>query len=115
MFADSTKQLALSNTNFRRVLYTGKHSQLVAMRLLGGEDIGAETHANSDQIFLFVAGNGEVMVAGESRTVAENDLVFVPAETEHNVTNTGDEDLKLLTIYALPAHPDGTVQATKQG
>lgn len=113
MFANSFKKLAKANTNFRQVLQTGRYSQIVAMSLPPGTDIGEEVHQTTDQIFLIADGDGEATVGGEKRKIAKKDLLFVPAGTIHNITSTGDEDLKLLTIYAPPAHPDGTVEATK--
>lgn len=113
MFAEDIKQLTLENENFRRVLYTGAHSQIVAMSILVGEDIGAETHDTVDQILYFVQGTCEALVNGETKNVAEHDIVFVPAGARHNFTNTGDVPLKLFTVYAPPQHPDGTVHVTK--
>lgn len=114
MYAVDIKKLTKENTNFRTVLYTGKNAQLVAMNLLPGEDIGAEIHPSTDQILFFVDGKGEAIIEGESRSVEEHDVVFVPAGAIHNFKNTGDEDLKLYTVYAPPQHPDGTIHATKE-
>ncbi len=113
MFADNFKRLAKTNTNFRKVLETGQYSQIVAMCLPVGGDIGEETHESIDQIFIIAGGTGEAIVGGETRRIEEKDLVFVPAGMVHNIRNTGDEDLVLITIYAPPAHPDGTVEPTK--
>ena len=113
MFADNFKRLAKTNTNFRKVLYTGQHAQIVAMCLKAGEDIGAETHPAIDQTFLIIDGEGTAMVGSETHGIEEKSLVFVPADTPHNITTNGHKDMKLLTIYAPPAHPDGTVQVTK--
>lgn len=114
MFTGNYKKLAKNNTDFRKVLYTGPHAQVVAMYLQPGEDIGAETHANIDQIFIFVDGKARAMVDGETHEVEEKDIVYVPAGTIHNVTNSGNDALKLITFYAPAAHPDGTIQATKE-
>jgi len=114
MFADNFTKLAKNNTNFRKVLYTGPNAQVVAMSLPSGTDIGEETHPDTDQIFILVDGDGEAKVGDEVRPVVEKDLVFVPAGKVHNITNTGHEDMKLLTFYAPPEHPDGVVQATKE-
>lgn len=114
MFADNYKKLAKNNTNFRQVLKTGQYSQVVAMSLPAGGDIGEEVHQTTDQIFITVDGRGEAIVADETRPIEKKELVFVPAGTTHNIKNTGHEDLKLITIYAPPAHPDGEVQATKE-
>ena len=113
MFADSFKKLAKTNTNFRQVLYTGQYSQVVAMSIPAGDDIGEEVHPTNDQIFVIATGSGEAVVGDETRQVGKKDIVFVPAGTLHNVKNIGDEALKLITIYSPPAHPDGTVEATK--
>ena len=84
------------------------------MNIRVGGDIGMETHPTTDQMLFFVAGNGEAIVGGQTRPVFEHDIVFVPAGTEHNFKNIGHEDLKLFTVYAPPAHPDGTVHKTKE-
>ena len=105
--------MAQQNDNFRKVLFTNKHSQGVLMSLKPGEDIGLETHEQTDQILYFIAGSGTAVVGGEEHAIAAGDVVDVPAGTEHNFTNTGDADLKLFTVYAPPEHPDGTVHATK--
>lgn len=114
MFAGNFKELAKANPNFRQVLYTGQYSQVVAMSLPPGGDIGEEVHQTTDQLFLVASGHGKAAVRAEVRGIEKKDLVFVPAGTLHNVINTGDEDLKLITIYAPPAHPDGEVQAAKE-
>lgn len=114
MFAEDIKQLTKENTNFRKVLHTGKQSQIVAMSIPVGEDIGEEVHPDTDQILFFVKGEAEAILNGEKRQVEEHDVVFVPAGTTHNFKNIGDEDLKLFTVYAPPEHPDGTVHKTKQ-
>lgn len=114
MFVDNTKFLAKTNRDFRRVLYTGEHSQVVAMSLPVGGDIGEEVHPDTDQIFLIVDGDGEAKVGAATTGVTVDDLVFVPAGELHNIGNTSDRDLKLLTIYSPPAHADGLVQAAKR-
>lgn len=104
----------LNNTNFRKVLFTGTHSQLVLMNLLPSEDIGMEVHANVDQFFRFEAGEGKAILNGEEIVFKANDVVIVPAGTNHNIINTSaTEPLKLYTIYSPANHPDGTVHATK--
>ena len=113
MFVENFKRLAKENSNFRKVLQTGEHSQIVAMSLRGGEDIGLETHPDTDQIFFIVEGEGEVRIDTQRRVFDKKTIIFVPAGREHNVMNTGTEELKLITIYAPAQHPDGTVQATK--
>jgi mannose-6-phosphate isomerase-like protein (cupin superfamily) len=106
-------KLSLANNNFRQVLFTNTHSQVVLMSLLPGEEIGMETHAAADQVLFFTHGVGKTVVAGEERELRAGDLVDVPAGTAHNFTNTGQEPLKLFTVYAPPQHKDGTVHATK--
>ena len=104
-----------SNTDFRRVLYTAKHLQLVLMSLKPGEEIGAETHADVDQFFRFESGSGNCVINGHENKVAAGDVIIVPAGALHNVINTSStKDLKLYTIYAGPNHKDGVVRATKK-
>jgi mannose-6-phosphate isomerase-like protein (cupin superfamily) len=105
-------ELARQNDAFRRTIVTGEHSQVVVMTIQPGEDIGEETH-EGDQTLLFVDGEGEAVLAGESSPVGPGDLVFVPAGTLHNFVNAGREPLRLVTIYAPPEHPEGTVHETK--
>jgi mannose-6-phosphate isomerase-like protein (cupin superfamily) len=102
------------NDAFRRELITGAHSQLVAMTLRPGEEIGEEVHDDVDQIFLFVAGRCETVLDGERSPARSGEVVFVRAGTRHNVVNSGDAPLRLLTIYAPPEHPTGTVHMTKE-
>lgn len=104
----------LENTNFRKVLHTGKYSQLVVMSLKPGEDIGEEVHGNVDQFFRFESGEAKVIADGEEYTVGADDVVIIPAGTKHNIINTGSVDLKLYTIYSPANHPEGTVHATKE-
>jgi mannose-6-phosphate isomerase-like protein (cupin superfamily) len=110
--AENYVELARRNNYFRQTLVTGEHSQLVAMTIEPGGEIGEETH-DGDQILFFVEGNGAAILAGESRPVTAQEYVFVPAGTLHNFVNTGDQPLRLLTVYAPPEHPDGTVHRTK--
>ena len=107
------EQSALENNNFRKVLFTNKHSQVVLMSILPGEDIGREVHEVVDQVLVFVKGAGQAVVGGETHDIAAGDMFAVPAGTEHDFTNTGDEVLKLFTVYSPPEHPDGVVHATK--
>lgn len=106
--------LTKENNNFRQVLYTGRDLQLVLMSLPVGGEIGAEVHANNDQFFRFEAGTGLVMVDGNEYQVGDGSTVIVPAGAEHNVINTGQDELKLYTIYAPPHHKDGIVRATRE-
>lgn len=114
MFHKNIQQLTKENTNFRKVISTGAKSQLVLMSIPVGGEIGLETHANTDQILFFVEGTGEAILNGDSQQVQADDVVLVPAGTEHNFVNTGESELKLYTVYAPPNHPDGIVEATKK-
>jgi len=107
------EQSALENNNFRKVLFTNKHSQVVLMSILPGEDIGREVHEVVDQALVFVKGAGKAVVGGETHDIGAGDMFTVPAGTEHDFINTGDEALKLFTVYSPPEHPDGVVHATK--
>ena len=102
------------NSNFRKVLYTGHHSQLVLMSLLAGEEIGMEVHPDNDQFFRFDQGEGKVIVDGNEYEVKDGDAVLVPAGAEHNVINTGSEPLRFYTIYSPPHHKDRIVRQTKK-
>ena len=109
------EQETLDNSNFRRVVYTAKHCQLVLMSLKPGEEIGLETHPENDQFLRFEGGEGECFIDGNRYQVADGDAVIVPAGAEHNVVNKSDsEDLKIYTIYSPPHHKDGTVHKTKE-
>lgn len=114
MFVEDIKKLTKENMNFRKVLHTGIQSQIVAMNIPVGGDIGEEVHPHTDQMLFFVEGTGEAILNGETRKVEEHDVVFVPAGATHNFKNTGDEELKLFTVYAPPQHPDGTIHKTKE-
>jgi len=104
----------IANNNFRKVLYTGKHSQLVLMTLQPGEEIGLEVHEDTDQFFRFEAGTGRVVIDETTYDVADGDAVIVPAGAPHNVINVSDtETLNLYTIYSPAHHKDQTVHATK--
>ncbi len=109
----NVEQSALENNNLRKVLFTNKHSQVVLMSLPPGEDIGREVHEVGDQVLVFVKGAGQAVVGGETHDIGAGDMFAVPAGTEHDFINTGDEALKLFTVYSPPEHPDGVVHATK--
>ena len=105
----------LENENFRKVLYTSHHTQLVLMTLQPGEEIGLETHEENDQFFRFEAGEGEVTIDGNTNNVADGVAIIVPAGAEHNVRNTSDsEELKMYTLYSPPHHKDGILRKTKE-
>jgi mannose-6-phosphate isomerase-like protein (cupin superfamily) len=113
-FKSNIEKDTLSNSDFRRVLYTGKNSQLVLMNLRLGEEIGEEVHETIDQFFRFEKGEGIVSIDGIKRNVTDGDAVVIPAGARHNVINTSKTtELKLYTIYSPPEHQDGTVRKTK--
>lgn len=112
-FVTNLEQDTVGNTDFRRVLYTGHHTQLVLMSLAPGEEIGSEVHPTVDQFFRFDAGEGKVVIDGFEHSVQDGSGVVVPAGAKHNVINTGSEPLKLYTLYSPPEHIDGTIRATK--
>jgi mannose-6-phosphate isomerase-like protein (cupin superfamily) len=105
--------VAEQSADFRRVLWTGRHTQLVIMTLPVGGEIGDEVHEHTDQILTFVSGTGEARVGPDARKVTQGDLVVVPAGTQHNVVNTGPIPLVLYTVYGPPEHAEGAVHATK--
>ena len=112
-FIDNIETLTTENTDFRRVLYTGKYLQLVLMTLKPGEEIGAEVHEDHDQFFRIESGAGEVVIDGKRTPIKDDDAVIVPAGARHNVINTGDALLTLYTLYGPPEHRDGVVHAGK--
>ena len=104
----------LENSNFRKVLYTAKHSQLVLMALKPSEDIGMEVHPDNDQFFRFEAGVGKAVIDGNEYDLANGSVIIVPAGSEHNIINTSATDeLKLYTIYSPAHHKDKVLRATK--
>lgn len=104
----------LANDDYRRVLYTGRHTQLVLMTLRPGEDIGLETHDGHDQFIRVEAGTGVALLNGERKPLSDGTAVVIPAAVNHNVINTSpDQPLRLYTLYSPPEHPDGTVHRTK--
>ncbi|WP_214404251.1 cupin domain-containing protein [Pseudonocardia lacus] len=107
-------KIAEQHDDFRRVLWTGKHTQLVIMTIPAGGEIGEEVHEENDQILTFVSGVGEATVSGQKRKVAAGDLVVVPAGRKHNFVNTGPNPLVLYTVYGPADHADGAVHRTKE-
>lgn len=109
----------LANETFRTVLHTGEHAQLTVMRLAPGEDIGREAHPHLDQFLRLEAGTARLELGTgpdeveETHDVREDWAMVIPAGVWHNVVNTGDDDVKLYSLYAPPEHPDGTVHRTK--
>ncbi len=113
-YVANIEKLTLSNSNFRQVLYTGQHTQLVVMLIEPGGEIGEEVHEIVDQFLRIEEGQGKVVMDGEEKQVGDGDAIVVPAGIKHNVVNTSKEKpLKLYTIYSPPHHKDGTVHKTK--
>lgn len=113
-FKSAIESDAITNKNFRKVMYTSKYSQLVLMSLVPKEEIGLETHTANDQFFRVEAGRGKCVIDGNEYLLCDGDAVIVPAGAQHNVINTSaTEPLKLYTIYSPPHHKDGIVRATK--
>jgi len=105
----------LENNNFRKVLYTSKHSQLVLMSLRPNEEIGMEVHDENDQFFRFEKGKGKCIIDGNEYEVSDGVAIVVPVGAEHNIVNTSDtEDLKLYTIYSPAHHKDAIRRLTKE-
>ncbi|GID26760.1 cupin domain-containing protein [Paractinoplanes brasiliensis] len=105
--------VAEESPDFRRVLWTGKHTQLVIMTIPPDGEIGEEVH-EVDQILTFVSGTGKAIVSGQERKVTQGDLVVVPAGRKHNFLNTGPNPLVLYTVYGPPEHAEGAVHKTKE-
>ena len=112
-FVADIEELTEENSDFRRVLYTGKNLQLVLMAIEPGGEIGEEIHDDRDQFFRVEKGKGEVLIDGQRSKIKGDDAIIVPAGARHNIMNTGDKPLLLYTLYAPPEHRDGTVHATK--
>ena len=114
-YVTAIEKETIKNTDFRRVLYTAKHSQLVLMNLKPGEEIGEETHDHLDQFLRFEAGEGKAIIDGKEHKVKDGSAVIVPAGARHNVINTSKRmNLKLYTIYSPPEHQDGVVRHTRK-
>jgi len=114
-FVDNIEKETLENKNFRKVLYTAKHSQLVLMSLQPGEEIGMEVHSDNDQFFRFEKGQGECIIDGHEYKIKNGTAIVVPAGSQHNVINVSDtEELKLYTIYSPAHHKEGIVRVTKE-
>ncbi len=108
------RQKALANNFFREVLSTGKNTQIVLMSIPAGEEIGEEVHSENDQVLYFVSGKGKAVLDGEEVNFDEDDVFLVRAGTQHNFINVGDTDLKIITAYSPPHHPEGTIHKTKE-
>ena len=112
-FVDDLIGKARINSYFRQVLETGLGMQIVIMSLLPGEDIGAEVHLNNEQVLIAITGQGKVVLNGQENKFNQGDMVLVRAGVEHNFINTGDSELKIITIYSPPNHQDGLIHKTK--
>jgi mannose-6-phosphate isomerase-like protein (cupin superfamily) len=112
-YHDDIEGQTTDNDDFRRVLYTGHHLQLVLMTIQAGDEIGAEVHKDRDQFFRFEEGRGQVDIDDNTYDVEDGSGVIVPAGARHNVRNTGDAPLRLYTLYGPPEHVDALVEATK--
>jgi len=113
-FCENIEEATLENENFRKVLYTSKHSQLVLMTLQPNEEIGMEVHPDNDQFFRFEKGLGKAIIDGNEYEIKDGSAVVVPAGSQHNIINvSATENLKLYTIYSPAHHVDGIVRATK--
>ena len=112
-FLTDIETKTLENENFREVLYTAPHLQLVVMSILPGEEIGLETHDGIDQFIRVEAGQGKAILNGEEHPLSDGVSVVIPSGVEHNVVNVGDEAMKLYSIYTPPEHRDGTIHKTK--
>jgi mannose-6-phosphate isomerase-like protein (cupin superfamily) len=114
-FKSDIEKDTLDNKNFRKVLYTGKHLQLVLMNLKAGEEIGEETHPNTDQFFRFESGSGKCIIDGTEYLVKNGDAIVIPAGAKHNVINTDSQsELKMYTVYGPPNHKHDTIRLTKK-
>jgi mannose-6-phosphate isomerase-like protein (cupin superfamily) len=113
-FNQRIKKLAKANHDFRREVFTTSRLQVVLMSLQPGEEIGLETHEDTDQVFYIVKGEGYAAVGDESHAFERGSLVVVPAGTPHNLVNDSGESLKLFTLYVPPHHAPGTVHATRK-
>ncbi len=112
-FIENLERQAATNQDFRRVLFTGAHQQLVLMTLQPGEELGEEVHVGVDQFFRIELGSGELVINGNAAPVSDGWAAVVPAGMRHTLRNTGTQRMRLYTLYAPPVHPAGTVHATK--
>lgn len=113
-FVGDIEKQTTENQDFRRVLYTGHHTQLVLMAIQPGEEIGEEVHEDTDQFFRVEHGEGEVVIDSQSHPIRDGSAIVVPAGARHNVRNTGGQPLRLYTLYSPPHHDDGVVHRTRK-
>jgi len=112
IYVNNIEKETMENENFRKVLTTSPHSQLVVMSLLPGEEIGMETHS-VDQFIRLESGVGKSILDGKEYVIEKDFAIVIPAGTLHNIINTGNEKMKLYSVYSPAEHPDGTIHATK--
>lgn len=112
-YVQNIEKLTVENDNYRKVLYTGKHMQLVLMTLQPGEGIGLEQHEGHDQFFRIEEGQGRATIDDNTYDIQDDDAIIVPAGAWHNVINTGTSPLRLYTLYAPPEHREGVLHPTK--
>lgn len=113
-FIGNIEKLTAENEFFRKVIFTGQHTQLVLMSLKPGEEIGMEVHEIVDQFLRFESGEGRAIIDGDGYEIGDGDAIIIPAGSQHNIINTSDKKpLKLYTLYSPPHHKDGTVHETK--
>lgn len=114
-FKTNIDKAAVDNNNFRKVLYTSKHSQLVLMSLKPKEEIGEETHPDNDQFFRIESGNGKCVIDGNEYVIKTGDAIVIPAGAKHNIINIDNvAGLKMYTIYSPAHHKDGITRTTKK-
>lgn len=111
-YIQNIEDITCANENFRQVLFTAQHIQLVVMSIPVGQDIGEETH-DLDQFLRIEEGQGQTVLNGEKQSIADGFAVIVPAGTKHNIINTGDQPLKLYSLYSPPNHRDQVIHQTK--
>ncbi|QQS60976.1 MAG: cupin domain-containing protein [Candidatus Moraniibacteriota bacterium] len=112
-YSVNLEQDTLENENFRKVLFTANHMQLVLMTVPSGQDIGLETHQDHDQFIRIEAGEGKAIISGEEFLLQDGSAVIIPSGNEHNIINTGKDPLRLYTVYSPAEHSDGTIHVTK--
>lgn len=114
-YHNNIEKATIDNTNFRKVLHTTQHFQLVLMCLQPGEDIGEEVHHDNDQFFRFESGSGKCIIDGNEYSLKDGDVIIVPSGAKHNIINIDNQkELKMYTIYAPPHHKDGIIRTTKE-
>lgn len=114
-FKINIEKTAKDNSNFRKVLYTSRHSQLVLMSLQPKEEIGEEIHPDNDQFFRIESGHGKCIIDGNEYEIEDGDAIVIPSGAKHNIINTAtDSALKMYTIYSPAHHKDKLVRATKK-